>query len=146
MRVTTAFSFALVVAVLSAEPDPKTLRSFQWEKRIVVYQTGDSSLDKLEELIESHSSGIEDRDLIFLRLGDNTDIKFHEPLTQSEQNRIREELDFPESDKTLFLLIGKDGGIKDRQFESLRIKPWFDLIDTMPMRRQEMIREGKRPQ
>lgn len=112
----------------------------------MVYQTGDSSLDKLEELIESHSSGIEDRDLIFLRLGDNTDIKFHEPLTQSEQNRIREELDFPESDKTLFLLIGKDGGIKDRQFESLRIKPWFDLIDTMPMRRQEMIREGKRPQ
>jgi hypothetical protein len=36
------------------------------------------------------------------------------------------------------LLIGKDGGVKLRSSEPVSVKDIFGLIDSMPMRRQEM--------
>ena len=42
------------------------------------------------------------------------------------------------------LLIGKDGGVKLRSREPVSMKDLFGLIDSMPMRRQEM-ESGERP-
>jgi len=36
------------------------------------------------------------------------------------------------------LLIGKDGGVKLRSSEPVSMKDLFGLIDSMPMRQQEM--------
>jgi hypothetical protein len=39
------------------------------------------------------------------------------------------------------LLIGKDGGVKWRDREPADLSRIFSLIDSMPMRRQEMTRQ-----
>ena len=36
------------------------------------------------------------------------------------------------------VLIGKDGGVKLRQEEPISVADLFALIDSMPMRKQEM--------
>jgi len=41
------------------------------------------------------------------------------------------------------LLIGKDGGVKLRSSEPVSMKDLFGLIDSMPMRQQEMESKNK---
>ena len=41
-------------------------------------------------------------------------------------------------EKSQYILIGKDGGEKARQQGALNLVNWLDLIDQMPMRRDEI--------
>ena len=41
------------------------------------------------------------------------------------------------------MLIGKDGGVKLRQEEPISVADLFALIDSMPMRKQEMGQRSK---
>lgn len=45
--------------------------------------------------------------------------------------------------KTSFVLIGKDGGVKRRWTDQLSITDLFQTIDAMPMRRFEMRQRGE---
>ena len=46
--------------------------------------------------------------------------------------------------RPFFILVGKDGGEKARQCGTLELEKFFDLIDEMPMRRQEIENQQKR--
>jgi hypothetical protein len=41
------------------------------------------------------------------------------------------------------ILIGKDGGVKMLREDRVELQEIFDLIDSMPMRQQEMQEKGK---
>jgi hypothetical protein len=45
--------------------------------------------------------------------------------------------------RPVFILVGKDGGEKSRQYDKLDLEKWFALIDQMPMRRQEIQNQHK---
>ncbi|MEL6747685.1 MAG: DUF4174 domain-containing protein, partial [Pseudomonadota bacterium] len=47
-----------------------------------------------------------------------------------------------DSDEMLALLVGKDGGVKRRAHLPVRLETLFEVIDSMPMRREEMRRDG----
>ncbi|MBC2601528.1 DUF4174 domain-containing protein [Puniceicoccus vermicola] len=119
--------------------DSSPLKSYEWKNRIIVYRLPDKELPDLEKTIKADEEGIRDRDLIFLRLGTRPDIPSHHELSPEAIQELTERFHLDiDSPQPVFLLIGKDGGEKDRQTEDFDLREWFDRIDSMPMRQQEM--------
>jgi hypothetical protein len=80
-----------------------------------------------------------ERDMLFFNLGSAQSVtsQLHVALAEAQRADLRAE--YVGSDaQSIFILIGKDGGEKARQTGELNLQAFFDLIDTMPMRQQEM--------
>ena len=81
---------------------------------------------------------IQDRDLViaWLPLGGPSHLG-DRPLAADAQQRLRERYRIG-TDDFVVVLIGKDGGEKDRSEDIPDLKGIFSLIDSMPMRQSEM--------
>jgi hypothetical protein len=64
-----------------------------------------------------------------------------QPLTNKQQSFLRGEFKVPVGDFA-FILIGKDGTVKLRSNQTVLSGDLFALIDSMPMRREEMGRKA----
>lgn len=102
----------------SSPEENSRLEKYRWEKRVILH---DHAPEKVLELTAAERKKFQERDLVFLKANDE----------------LRERFDFA-GEKASFILIGKDGEEKAKQSGSLNLAPWFDLIDTMPMRQREM--------
>ena len=59
------------------------------------------------------------------------------PLDRQMAISIREQFAVPPQDYTV-VLVGKDGGVKLKRDEYVSLAAVFGLIDSMPMRQNEM--------
>ena len=55
---------------------------------------------------------------------------------------IRKRFDVP-SGRFTVILVGKDGGVKYKRNADIKLKDIFALIDSMPMRQEEMRRKAE---
>jgi hypothetical protein len=113
-------AMALISTWNEKTPD---LRHFQWKNRVLLLFTPsktDAVLKKQTALVEAHSAGFEERDLIVFVVPD------HAPLWERFQVDAR---------TFTVVLIGKDGGEKFRQTSLLEPEKLFQIVDSMPMRR-----------
>ena len=58
-------------------------------------------------------------------------------LDRQTADSVRNQFDIAKSKFTL-VLVGKDGGVKLRRDGHVKMADIFDLIDSMPMRQNEM--------
>jgi len=65
-------------------------------------------------------------------------------LTDEQQLFLRREFKVPVDDFA-FILIGKDGTVKLRSGEIILCADLFALIDSMPMRKEEIRRKSSKP-
>ena len=56
---------------------------------------------------------------------------------------LRKQFDIPQKTFTL-ILLGKDGSIKLKRNDRVKLDEIFTLIDSMPMRKEEMRQKGQR--
>ena len=114
-----------------------------WKHRVAVVFAPSPDDQKYAEFLRvwtEQAEGVSDRDLVLVaafqsgvsRLGSG-------PLRADDAASLRRKLD-ARTDRTEFLLIGKDGGVKLRR-STLPIAELFAAIDAMPMRRAEMDRK-----
>ena len=112
-----------------------------WENRILLLfapDEGDTALQQTRDELERQACEMEDRDFVVgyiltkgsSRLGDRN-------LSASQAASLRGRYGI-ESQRFTALLIGKDGGEKRRDTSVPDLNSLFNLIDGMPMRRQEM--------
>ena len=113
---------------------------YQWKNRLVILLS--ESEDNEAYLLQTDDlrtvlSGLEERKILVISLTPNYQITGIE-----NQNKHIPTLSYKnlkkESEGFEILLIGLDGYSKLRQSELLEHQELFDLIDRMPMRRQEM--------
>ena len=124
---------------MSTFANESSLEPYEWKNRLIIYAATDESYDEVQKEIKANLEAIEDRNLLFFRLGETSELPFHENLSDEEQSSISEQFGIdPDEASTVFVLVGKDGGEKARQEEKLDLKDFFALIDTMPMRKREM--------
>lgn len=98
------------------------VEKYRWEKRVILsFVVNDGDWVEQEKLLGRLKDGVEDRDLVVLRVGEG------DGVVEKFGMRVGE-----------YVLLGKDGGVKGRQFGSLDLEKWFGLIDGMPMRKREM--------
>ena len=102
------------------------LNQYLWKNRIILTFADDEDhpdLIKLKAEMKENECEILNRDLLHFHF--SNDHHFRKLTTTNDQSlRI--------------LLIGKDGGIKYESSRSVSILRLFELIDSMPMRQDEM--------
>ena len=82
-----------------------------------------------------------ERDLLFIEINPDLKVKINGQLTNevdaSEFVKI-----FPSNpEEYLVVLIGKDGSEKHRSFKAIPNSLLFEIIDAMPMRQTEIMRD-----
>ncbi len=112
----------------------ENIDEFQWKKRIILIQADKPDAYLLQ--LKDAETEINDRHIYWFILTPSELVSnYPGVLGKGFAGKIRSS--YFSGTGAGVVLIGKDGGIKKRS-ESLNLQGLFDLIDTMPMRRQEM--------
>ena len=120
------------------------LDKYRWKNRLVLIfapSKEDSFYLEQKSEFEGKSDEFEDRDIIMIELlktGISTVAEV--PLTYNQQSLLRKK--FHVVDDFVFILIGKDGTVKLRAKQPVLCDEIFSLIDSMPMRKEEMRRKA----
>lgn len=112
------------------QDDP--LATYRWKSRVLLVfapRADAPSLVAQRRSVEKEKAGFQDRALVVLELTDG-----------AKAEALRRQFNIKPENFTV-ILIGKDGGEKLRKSGPVSPKELFDLIDSMPMRQQEMRRQ-----
>lgn len=93
--------------------------------------------------LKAAADGLAERDMTVIEIVQNTVFVDGNPTVDLNADALRREFDTSIVEFSV-ILVGKDGGEKLRRDEPLAVARLFDVVDAMPMRRQEM-REREQP-
>ena len=131
---TLLFLLFSLCAQSSERPMLTDLSSLQWQNRIIVVNDV-ADVDPVLSLLKDNASGFTDRDLIWLVfVNDETLTNYPGTLAPQLKANTRKTYRIAPGE---VILIGKDGGVKNR-LDQLDLETLFSDIDAMPMRRREM--------
>ena len=120
----------LLISFISIQIMAKQISELSWEKRLLVIsydEQEDQIFIKSKKFISDNKCEIEDR---------NLEIIFYEKF----KNKDYVKPDFINKKYGIWL-IGYDGMIKDSSSDDKIFLRLFNLIDSMPMRKDEMIND-----
>ena len=117
------------------------LDALRWKNRVLVLfspSESDASFQLQKQGLASSAEGVVDRDLVILEIMEQGQSRTgNQLLSEKSVQAIRKRFEV-QAGTFQVLLIGKDGGVKLRSTEPVSTKDLFGLIDSMPMRQQEM--------
>lgn len=123
------------------------LKKHRWEHRIVIIKTTDVDSkiyqEQQKEFNNTSQELAERRLVVYTIEGDTFSFINPKNTTQNTSGKLTGKLKrILNADATFeIILIGLDGGIKLQQINVLTKKELFRIIDSMPMRRNEMRRK-----
>jgi len=125
-------------------PDPSSgehwFSSQRWEHRLLIFTEGDPGATRQRGLLEGEGGRLLDRNLLVIEVGqDETRLVNSGVFDLPGPVAFRERFELP-SDVFEVVLVGKDGGVKERRSEALNPGELWAIIDAMPMRIDEMRR------
>jgi hypothetical protein len=126
----------------AAEP----LDPYRWKSRVIIASVPPGEArDQLTASLAANRAEIDERDLKVIDVSPGSArIPGTVRLDPKQATALREKLKLSAREtNAVFILIGKDGGEKARHRGTLKLANWFILIDGMPMRRDEIRRQGK---
>ena len=122
------------------------LDALRWKNRVFLLfspSESDASFQAQKQGLVSGAGGVIERDLVVLEIIEQGQSRVgNQILSGKSVQDIRKRLGV-HTGPFQVLLIGKDGGVKLRSREPVSMKDLFGLIDSMPMRRQEMDSKKK---
>ena len=117
------------------------LRDLKWQKRVLVVNTSDRI--ETQKLTSTYGKELKYRDLVVIHLNGNKayfdDKKMSKRFTKSLLKKLKT---YDESN--YFILIGKDGGVKNSFTRGTEMRAIFNQVDRMPMQMNEMRRKINR--
>jgi hypothetical protein len=126
---TFIISTCLTPSHSQAEVEKVSLEKYLWKKRIILVfdsSKGSGPWIKQSKIFEKSPKQNRERDLILIKV-----LSIPEP----QSGKYRSLGSYP------VLVIGKDGGIKAKYKKPVEMKKVYQLIDSMPMRKSEMIKQ-----
>ena len=123
-----------------AEP----LDFYRYENRLIIVSLPQTAhVEKVSAMLAWSRDKIEERHLKIIDVSEGDQkISTAVRLNPSQTESVRKKLRIGKGDTLpTFVLIGKDGGEAARSSGTLDLEKWFALIDEMPMRRAEMLKE-----
>lgn len=123
----------LLLALDDGIPLWEQLQRLTWKNRVVVIYAPRADSDKLQQQrqqLSNHQPGARERDLVVIECIGPT-------MNSEDKNYLKRHFNH---NMTTFgvWLIGKDGGTKLAGTEPIEASEFFELIDSMPMRKAEM--------
>ena len=114
--------------------------SVRWKHRLLVVEGDGDASDRQATLALDSKDGFLERDLIVIRLlEDKATVLVGETAMLPESELFRRRFAIS-GDAFEVVLIGKDGGVKERRRTVFETEELFGIIDAMPMRMREMRR------
>jgi hypothetical protein len=136
---------ALAAAIMVLVANGALAMSSVWQNKrvfIVFANATDPQVEAQTGALLAHRDGIADRDMLAIAvIGDDVKTIYGEAPAGMDANTLRARYQVEAGSSFTALLIGKDGGVKWREQRPADPGELFALIDTMPMRRQEMKRQ-----
>ena len=86
------------------------------------------------------AEAIEERHIVWFVVGESIESNSSRPISSSFETSIKALRSRDHQEQPWVYLIGKDGGIK-HESQRLDLPLLFSLIDRMPMRQEEMLRQ-----
>jgi hypothetical protein len=123
------------------------LAGYRWKNRLLLVfaPDADSALcRRQQEMLLVVEHGLNERDIVVIFVIEDALSTKRKPTPNVSAVDLRDAYDvLPHEFRVV--LIGKDGGVKLRQEEPISMADLFALIDSMPMRKQEMGRRSEYP-
>ena len=124
-----------------AQAQSLDLSEFQWKNRLLFLFAPNRNhpmFDALHTSLAVRQSEAIDRDLMIFEILESSPSRMNNESIDSETARLlRVKFGILRDDFTV-ILIGKDGGIKLNRKKQTQLDDIFALIDSMPMRQEEM--------
>ena len=134
------FELRLSSVATYAGASPVTMAQWRWQKRVLVISAAsedDASFRTQLEALQASEAEFAERDLVLVSLLDDSGSAADRQLSARQVAGLREALGI-EPGAFALRLVGKDGGTKLSRDAPVSMLEIFGLIDTMPMRRQEI--------
>lgn len=115
------------------------LDTYQWKNRIILLKEPNLDSDWLKAQIKRLQSDVGElnkRELIVFIISDGVVYDIDKNKTDLEASKIKNQ--YAISDFNGLALIGKDGSVKLKEAFIVNPKTIFELIDSMPMRQEEI--------
>lgn len=117
------------------------VNDYQWKNRLLITFSNTPAEDPAKSLIAAIKLDKEaflDRNMVLITIYDSSVSKADTLLLNPDAiSTLRSQYEMPHG-TTGVVLVGKDGGVKLKKTAPTRLEEIYSLIDTMPMRRQEM--------
>jgi hypothetical protein len=121
------------------------LSRYRWRYRLLLIFSPSAQTPAFQQLanqLNQQREGVADRDLLVFSLISNGQSRMGEDvLSRQEAENIRRRFQVT-PDEFRVVLLGKDGTVKLSETE-VRLSDVFALIDSMPMRQQEMREKAR---
>jgi hypothetical protein len=122
------------------------LSQFQWKNRLLFLFAPNRShplFDALQKSIANELAEVADRDLVIFEILESSPSRMDmTDLDPQLAQSLRDKFEVPRG-RFAVILVGKDGGIKLERQDETRLEDIFALIDSMPMRREEMRQKSQ---
>lgn len=136
--------FFIIMALMIFEPQDTMsmdLDKFQWKNRLLFLFATDGNNPLFKNLhgeIIAQKAEVKDRDLVVFEVLEQGPSRMNAALIDQQMaDSIRDHFSIPQNTFAL-ILVGKDGGIKLERHDQASLEEVFDLIDSMPMRKNEI--------
>lgn len=142
-KVINSIPYLILLLTMSAAQS-QDISSHKWNDRIVLLLTEDVSNETYQKQVaelKTEEQGLKERKLIVYHLQPDSSKKGLSANQWEKASTLFETYKKTNSGFE-FVLIGLDGGIKLQQTEFITSKELFSIIDVMPMRRSEMIKDN----
>jgi len=140
--------FIIMGCASFANINGQNLEKHTWNNRILFVKTYDSTLDIYQEQIKEFENSPDElkvRKFVLYKIvkDDFEMVSFENPEFVESGKIAGKAIGTSLDERTNFqvILIGLDGGIKLRQSAILRKEELFDIVDAMPMRRNELSKK-----
>ena len=116
------------------------LSDLKWKNRVLVVVTNEK--EEIKDLITNHNNELNEREFVVIQLDDEKAfIDYTQMSKRFSQSILKKVKNIPQ--EVYFVLIGKDGRIKNLFSKNTGINEIFSEVDKMPMRINEMKRNPK---
>ena len=118
-----------------------SLVELRWQHRLIVVFTasGSPESEKLKQWVEDKQCELADRETLVITVDSQRAVVINDNSIQLDDvslAALTQQRRSPE-DNTELLLVGKDGGIKERASSISKLDGFVSSIDSMPMRQSE---------
>ena len=131
---------ALLLSFLAPQtPQPvplaETLRASRWKNRVLLIaapHAEQADFRHQKQLAAASQTGLNERDFQVMEV-------LYDQLSAADQQFLTQKTGLRPPAFGV-VLIGKDGGVKEKSARPVVLTTWFKVVDKMPMRRAEMRR------
>jgi hypothetical protein len=120
------------------------LEAYHWKHRVLIIFAESKERPRFVaqmRFLKNEWDGVLDRDLIIVEVPEKGKSRCGDLIISVDTAEALRKRFQVNAGTFQVLLIGKDGGVKLRAEEPVHTKDLFNLIDAMPMRREEMRRK-----